>query len=365
MVKQIKDTMGRELRALATPGPRMADEIAIALSVLLAIVFAQVAGARMVSWAAVSALVLLKSDTRETLTRGIMRMGGTIAGALLALAIVPLAVHSVVLACISAALVGGVGLYGMLTGRRAYAWLLFGLTFQLILFDKLDHPHLATVDLAWTRFVEVAAGTLACVIVSLGAALISGENWLANRSPRPDRMRWNANAARHAAQAGLALGLLPAIYALTRLPELAGAAITVMAVMIVPVAGIGKSGLIPVSRRLLHRAIGCVAGGLLAIAVLLVAHGNVIVIVAGTALGLVIGRHLETGGKATAYVGLQFSIALLTALVPDSYSAIDASLAWDRLVGIFVGMALLEPVLLGWHFIAQRLPGRERVACAA
>jgi len=365
MVKRIKDTVERELRALATPGPRMADEIAVVLSVLLAIVFAQAAGARMVSWAAISALVLLKSDTRETLTRGVMRLGGTIAGALLALAIIPLAVQWVVLASIGAALIGGIGLYGMLTGRRAYAWLLFGLTFELILFDKLDHPHLATLDLAWTRFIEVAAGTLACVIVSLGAALFSGADWLANRSPRPDRMRWNAHAARHAAQAALALALLPAIHALTGLPELAGAAITVMAVMIVPVAGIGQSGLAPVSRRLLHRAIGCVAGGLLAIAVLLVAQGNVAVIVAGTVLGLVIGRHLETGGAATAYVGLQFSLAVLTALVPDSYSAIDASLAWDRLVGIFVGMALLEPVLLAWHFIAQRVLNREREACGA
>ena len=365
MVKQIKDAVGRELRALAAPGPRMADKLAIVASVLLAVAFAQLAGARMVSWAAVSALVLLKSDTRETLTRGVMRMGGTISGALLALAIVPYAVHSLALASISAALIGGMGLYGMLTGRRAYAWLLFGLTFELILFDKLDHPHLATTDLAWTRFVEVAAGTLACVLVSLGTALISRSDWLAGHKPRPDRMRWNAHAARHAAQAGLALALLPPIYALTGLPELAGAAITVMAVMIVPVAGIGQSGLAPVSRRLLHRAIGCIAGGLLAIAVLLLAYGSIGVIVAGTVLGLVIGRHLETGGNATAYVGLQFSIALLTALVPDSYSAVDPGLAWDRLVGIFVGMALLEPVLLAWHFVAQRLRQRETGSCAA
>src|SRR3546814_15881510 len=82
------------------------------------------------------------------------------------------------------------------------------------------------------------------------------------------RMRWNAQAARHAAQAGLTLALLPPIYAATRLPELSGTAITILAVMIVPVAGIGQSGLVPVSRRLLHRAIGCIAGGLLAIAVL-------------------------------------------------------------------------------------------------
>ncbi|MCT2399653.1 aluminum activated malate transporter family protein [Novosphingobium mangrovi (ex Huang et al. 2023)] len=350
--------IGYELRAMATPGPRMADTAACVISVLLAIVLAQFAGARMVSWAAVSALVLLKSDALETLTRGVMRMIGTAAGATLALVAVPLAVHSMIVASLSAAVIGALGLYGMLTGRRAYAWLLFGLTFEIVLFDKLSYPHIDTIELARTRFVEVAAGTIACVAVSLGAALLSGSGWLANRKQRPDRMRWNAQAARHAAQAGLALALLPPVYDLTRLPELSGAAITIIAVMIVPVAGLGRSGLVPVSRRLLHRAIGCIAGGMLAISVLLLADGSPAVIIAGTVVGLVIGRHLETGGSATNYVGLQFSIALLMALVPDTYGEMDPGLAVDRLIGIMVGMALMEPVLLTWHFIAARLPHR-------
>src|SRR3546814_15619887 len=105
----------------------------------------------MVSWAAVSALVLLKSDTLETLTRGIMRLIGTSLGAGLALLIVPFAARSMPLASLSAAVIGALGLYGMLTGRRAYAWLLFGLTFEIVLFDKLAYPHLDTLDLARTR----------------------------------------------------------------------------------------------------------------------------------------------------------------------------------------------------------------------
>ncbi|WP_228726856.1 FUSC family protein [Novosphingobium aureum] len=355
MVKLITSRMEHELRALATPGPRMADEIACVLSVLLAIVFAHLADARMVSWAAVSALVLLKSDTFETLLRGVMRMVGTLIGAGLALLVIPFALDSLAVAVGAAGIVGALGLYGMLTGRRAYAWFLFGLTFEIILLDKLSNPHLDTMEFARTRVVEVAAGTLACVVVSLGAALVTGKGWLANRKPRPERMRWNRHAARHAAQAGIALALLPLLQALTGMPELYQASITIMAVMIVPVAGLGQSGLAPVSRRLLHRAIGCLAGGLLAIGILLLAHGSIAVIIAGTCFGLVVGRHLETGGSATNYVGLQFSIAILTALVPDSYSSIEPGLAMERLGSIAVGMALLEPVLLGWHFIARRL----------
>lgn len=355
MVKLITSHVQNELRELTRPGPRMADEIACVLSVMLAIVLAQLADARMVNWAAVSALVLLKSDTLETLLRGAMRMVGTLTGGALALMLAPLALHSLAVAVLSAGLVGGMGLYGMLTGRRAYAWFLFGLTFEIVLLDKLANPDLATFELAFTRVIEVGAGTLACVVVSLGAALISGKDWLANRKARPERMRWNATAARHAAQTGIALAALPLLYHFVKVPELTQAAITIMAVMIVPVAGLGQSGLVPVSRRLLHRAIGCVAAGLLAIGLLVLAHGNVAVIIAGTCFGLFLGRHLETGGKATQYVGLQFSIALLTALVPDSYSQIETGVAMERLLGIAVGMAMLEPALLSWHFIAKRL----------
>ncbi|MCJ2182335.1 FUSC family protein [Novosphingobium sp. 1949] len=358
MVKLIADRMQHELRELARPGPRMADEIACVISVMLAVVFAQLAHARMVDWAAVSALVLLKSDTMETIVRGVMRMVGTLIGGALALVLAPLAVQSLTVAIVSAGVVGTIGLYGMLTGRRAYAWFLMGLTFEIILLDKLANPHLDTIEFAHTRLIEVGAGTLACVLVSLAAAFLSGNDWLANRKPRPERMRWNPTAARHAAQAGIALATLPALYSLTHIPELTQAAITIIAVMIVPVAGLGQSGLVPVSRRLAHRAIGCLAAALLSIGVLVLANGNVVIIVAGTCLGLFIGRHLETGGKATQYVGLQFSIALLTALVPDSYSHIETGAAMTRLAGIAVGMATLEPVLLSWHFIGARVTRR-------
>ena len=99
----------------------MADEWACVASVLLAIFFAHLIGARFVAWAAFTAFVLLKSETAETLLRGVLRIAGTAIGSLLALAIVPYAAHSLPLAMASAALVGSVGLYGMITARRAYA----------------------------------------------------------------------------------------------------------------------------------------------------------------------------------------------------------------------------------------------------
>lgn len=345
-----------EIRALVTPGPRMADEWACVASVLLAIVIARAIGAEMVSWAAFSAFVLLKSDVAETLVRGVMRIVGTAIGSGLALLVVPYAARSLPLAMIAAELVGAIGLYGMLTARRAYAWLLFGLTFEMILFDKIERPDLDTIHFAQTRLLEVVAGTVACTLVSLAAGALTGKRWWMDRKAPPERMRWHPHAARHASQAGLAIAMLPLLHALSDLPELPQAAVTIMAVMIVPVAGIGASGFVPVSRRLFQRALGCIAGGGLALVVLLLAQGSAPVLIAGTGLGIVIGRHIENGLPKVTYLGLQFTLAVLVVLVPDSYEHAAAGPAAQRLLSVFVGMAVLEPVLLAWHFVA---PGRK------
>lgn len=354
--KDARPVLRAELRALVTPGPRMADEWACVASVLLAIVLAHAIGATMVAWAAFSAFVLLRSDVAETLVRGVMRIVGTALGSGLALLVVPYAARSLPLAMVAAALVGAVGLYGMITARRAYAWLLFGLTFEMILLDKIARPDLDTLGFARTRLLEVVAGTVACTVVSLAAGALAGKRWWAERKTPPDRMRWHPHAARHAAQAGLAIATLPLLHALFAIPELPQAAVTIMAVMIVPMAGIGASGFVPVSRRLLHRALGCIAGGGLALVVLLLAQGNPAVLIAGTCIGIVLGRHIENGLPGVTYLGLQFTLAVLVVLVPDSYGDAAIGPAAQRLLSVFVGMAVLEPVLLAWHFLA---PGRK------
>jgi uncharacterized membrane protein YccC len=346
-----------EARALVTPGPRLVDELACIASVMLAIVFAHWIGARMVSWAAFTAFVLMRGSPSETMLRGLLRIVGTASGAGLALLLAPPSAASLPIAMTAAALVGAIGLYGMLTARRAYAWLLFGLTFEMILMDKLEHPALDTIAFAHTRLLEVAAGTVACVMVSLAAAWLTRARIASAPLPTQPRMRWHPAAARHAAQAGIALALLPLLRQFTGIPELAQASVTIMAVMIVPVTGLGASGLVPVTRRLVHRALGCLAGGGMAVAVLLLAHGSVPVLVAGTCLGILIGRHLETGVARAPYIGLQFTLAILVVLVPDSYSQTSMDPGVNRLLSILIGMALLEPVLLAWHAIAPHKAG--------
>lgn len=356
MISGLADRVSNELRVLLTPGRRMADELECVASVLLAIVLAHLIGAKMIAWAAFSAFVLLKGAMSETLLRGVLRMIGTLLGATLAIWFVRLSPGvqlpaGLAVTMLVTAMVGGLGLYGTLTAHRSYAWLLFGLTFVMILLDKLQQPGIDVQALAVTRVLEVGAGTVACVAVSLVSTLTARRWWPVPPSAGAQHVGWHPDAARHAAQAGVAVGLLPLLNHIVAIPELAQAGVTVMAVMIVPVAGLGSSGLVPVGRRLRHRALGCLAGGVLASLVLLIAGGSVPVLVTGTCLGIIVGRHIENGGPARAYLGLQFTLAVLIVLIPDDYANVAIEPGLKRFLSVFIGMAVLVPILLAGYFL--------------
>lgn len=344
----------------------MVDELECAASVLLAIWFGHLVGARNISWAAFSGYMVMRGHVSETVWRGLLRIAGTGLGVGLALWLTPIVRTSPLLCALALAGVGGVSLYAMLTRKHAYAWLFVGLTFEMILLDQLEHPGEPLLAFAATRAREVTAGTAACVLVSLLSTWSLRRRWPAQPQPAPQRLGWNPAAARHAAQAAMALALLPFIGRAWHAPELAQAAVTVMAVMIVPVASISAGAIAPVRRRILLRLAGSVAGAALAGAFLLLAHTPWLsaaaapVLIAGTVLGTAIGRHIENGQGSLAYGGTQFVLVILVALVPDSYADADLHLGLARLVGIAIGTLLLLPILLAWQVAAPA--GRARSA---
>jgi len=333
------------------PSPRLIDELECAISVALAILFAHLLHAEHVSWAAFSGYAVMRGHVRETLTRGTLRIVGTLIGAGLALAIVPLlrSLGFIGLDAVVAGLVAGAALYGAIVARRAYAWLFFGLTFLMILLDTLEHPDVVVRSFAQTRCLEVLAGTAACVIVSLVSTVTVRRYWPAAPGPKPGQMQWHRHAFRHAAQGGVAVALLPLLWSLFQIPQLAQSAVTIVATMIVPLSSLGASNFTEVSKRLVQRVMGCIAGAILAAVVLFAADGSSLILILGTLNGVIVGRHLENGGTRASYVGTQFVLAILVTLVPDNYEQAMMAPAIDRLTGILVGILVLEPVLFAWH----------------
>ena len=303
-------------------------------------------------WAAFAGFMVMRGHVGDTLLRGALRIVGTLAGGAAALLLVPIVAPSLVASSLTLALVGLVTLYPALTARRAYAWLFAGLTFAMVLLDRRQESGPAVPSLVTTRILQTVAGTSACVLVSLVSTLTARRRWPAVRGNRTAGLGWRRDALRHALQGAAALAIVPWA-ALLGARELAQAAITIMAAMMVPVASLAQSGLQPVSRRLLHRAAGCIAGAALAGLFLLPAKGQAWPLWLGAGVAVTIGRLIENSGHAAAYVGTQFVLAALMVLVPDSYADAAATPALERLIGILLGVALLEPVLLAWHVLAR------------
>ncbi len=335
-------------------GPRAVDELECVVSVLLAILTAHLIGATNISWAAFAGYMVLRGHMADTLARALLRSVGTLVGGLLALVVVPAVEADFWLAALAILMVGTGSLYGAIVSRRAYAWLFFGLTFAMVLFDKIEQPGIALDHFVETRLLETLAGIFACVVVSLASAATLRRRWPATRAAPIDTIRWHPDALRHAAQGGVALVILVILSAWLHVPALAQSAVTVMAVMLVPVSGIGPSGVRPVSVRIVQRFVGCVAGAALAAVFLFSANGSAPVLIFGSVLGVGIGRHLENGDHAYRYVGTQFTLAILITLVPDSYAHAAITPGLERLSGILIGMGVLEPVLLAWHLFSPK-----------
>lgn len=352
-------------RSFVKPGPRMIDEVECVASVLLAILFGHMSGAHTISWAAFSGYMVMRGHVSDSFFRGLLRIAGTGLGAALALTLTPYLLESPILAGGAMGAVGAVSLYSALTRRHSYAWLLLGLTFALIMLDKLERPYLALMDHAHARVIEVVAGTAACVVVSAISTLTLRRRWPAAPLPQPKRLGWRPEVARHCALAGVALSFLPWLHQAVGAPQLSQAAVTIMAVMMAPVSAIGDNAFWSVNRRILLRAAGCLAGAAMAGGFLLLAYGGgygawaAPILLVGTCLGVAIGRHIENGQGSMAYAGLQFTLVVMVALVPDSYANADLAPAMHRLLSIFVGFAILEPVLIAWHLLS---PGRRRKA---
>jgi len=353
-IASMREQLAAEAKVFITPGPRMVDEIECVLSVLLAIVLGHLIGAKNISWAAFSGYMVMRGHVSESVRRGVLRIIGTAGGAAIAVASFPLVALSPFALSATLILVGWCTLYAALTHKYAYAFLFVGLTFAMIV---LGYPHSRSdlLGFASTRILEVSAGTTACVLVSMVSTLTLRQKWPGETRPSPAISGWHPDAARHAAQGALALALLPLIHAIWPLPEVGQAAIAIMAVMLVPVNRLGGGrGLLPVSRRVALRVLGGACGAILAGAVLLIAQGSAVILIVGSLFGVMVGRHIENGASPIAYGGTQFTLAVLVALVPDSYIAPDPDAAIARLAGTVIGIALLEPVLVAFHLFTWK-----------
>jgi len=344
-------------------GPRMVDDLEAAVSVLIAIACAHALQEKNIGWAAFSAYMVMRSHAATTLRRGLLRIVGTVAGATAACIVPSQILSSPAWLALALALVGTTTLYLAVTERYGYAWLFIGLTFCMLMTDELQNPSANLYLFAESRIAEVATGTFCAILVSAITTMIvrrrlSGDFLQPSEQTTANHLRrWQTPALLHALKGGVALAIIPLVWPVIKIPSPVQASITILAVLMIPVASLASKGN-PVTTKLLHRFVGCIAGGILAAVGLFACHQSPVAMAFLVAIGVILGRHIENSGTRLVYIGTQFTLAFLVVLVPDTYQSVNVGVGIDRFLGILCGMGLLYPILLIAHFMHR---GRNKM----
>jgi len=340
---------------------RLLDEAETLLSVLLAIAMAHYLGVANVGWAAFSGYMVMRSSLHDSVYRGGLRIIGTAAGAMAAAL---LATHAGLPGHWLGPVIGLVGAATLLCAIRyahGYAWLFAGLTFAMVALASLQADSAdGVLYFARTRVEEVACGTLACWFVAMLSGrtvrrALPGVSAHASLAKGAVPAQITRSMLVHVLQAGLALALIPLLGHWLAIEGLSQAAITVMAVMMVPPAAL-VPGSKTVTLRNIHRLVGCAAGAACAGLALALLGSNWLAMTLIMCIGVLLGRHIENSNRAFAYAGTQFALVYLVVMVPDTYTHASPEPGWIRLEGVVAGFVLIGVVRLANLFVRQRTP---------
>ena len=360
-LRPIPGAFVRELRALTLHGPRAREPLKAVLSVLLAVTVAALLRLDDLSWAAFSGYMVMRADIAESIPRGMMRIAGTVGGALAGLLLAPSVANSPVVLMLGLFVVSWIGVFQGLTSRYSYAWLFFGLTAGMVTTESLAAPE-NVLHFTGTRVAEIVAGTASCLVVaglfaSAGAPAGTG----APRNPasispftglrdvfRDAWLRENGPLLAHSTRAALAVGLLPLVWRWFSIEDFSQTAVTSYVVMMVPAAAVIERRDSPIYERIAHRTLGCLLGGGTAIVCLSIFSNTMLLGMLALCAGIWIGYHIQTGNEGISYLGTQFVLGFLITFIQGPGPVASILPGLERLLGILIGSAMLCALILVW-----------------
>src|SRR5271156_1248729 len=165
MLRGIVGALGTELRSLEPAGPRCTEALAAALSVAVAALAALVLHSDETWWAAISAWMVTRSSLAVALSRGVMRIIGSAAGAAIAVIVLGWFAYDPLPFCLCLFAIAWVGLFGFAKSSHGYAWLISALTCIFGMLVSLGQPPTA-FTIAVNRIADVVIGTMAALLVT-------------------------------------------------------------------------------------------------------------------------------------------------------------------------------------------------------
>jgi uncharacterized membrane protein YccC len=357
-LRPIPAALLRELQGLTLRGPRAREPLMAVLSVVLAVSTAMVLRLDDLSWAAFSSYMVMRAEATVTVGRSLMRVAGTVGGALVGMLLAPGVADEPLLLVVCLFAVSWIGLFQSLVSRYDYAWVFFGITAGLVMTEALSAPA-AIVHFAATRVAEVAVGSCSSlVIASLFASVqpsAGTERPNAHKSLRGPRDWFHEESLReqwplieHTTRAALAVALLPMVWRLFEMTDFFETAVTSFVIMIVPAKIVHERHHGTIYERMVHRTLGCLLGSVVAIGCLSVAGDNMALVLLTLCAGIWVGHHVQIGREGVSYIGTQFVLGFLVTFIQGPGPATSILPGLERLLGIAIGAAMLCLMMLVW-----------------
>lgn len=361
MLREIASALLTELRSLDWRGPRGLEAAEAAASVTLAVLAALAVHADAPWWAGLSAFIVSKAAPLAAVSRGIMRVIGSIVGAVAALVLLRLFVYQWLPFGLSLFALSCIGSLGFVSSRFGYAWLIGTVTACLVMLMSFDQPH-GAFNTAVNRVAEVTIGTVASLIVCAlsPAPADAGTTPAAGLLDPPplgfwrrrygdELRRWlptNRPVLVHTCRGGLTVMLMPALANWLAPVSPVTMGLTAVMVMSIPPTAILEPDSPAIIQRAAHRLIGCLIGALVGLACLAIIGSDFLLWIVLIPPGIWLCSQIQTGTTGVSYVGTQAMFAYLMSMVQGQGPPDSISPGLERLVGVMGGLSILFIVTL-------------------
>lgn len=348
MVDKTLTGFWNELKELGTNPVQTRQGIVAAASVTLSTTLALALQLESPWWVAISGFMSLMSTGAASFRRGLLRLTGTIAGAAIGFIMARWLPYDHLALCIFLAAMTAFGVIAMQVSPHGLAWMFMSITSSLVLLSSLNDPTLA-FQIAVYRVIDVAVGVGSAIVV---ANVL--QDWHADRPPTAPGWRhllgaqWSS--VLHGVRSAIAVVVVLEVWILMNLPDVTEMAITIAVVMAAPlISDSSVSTRHQVAEKSLHRFIGCLFGGVVALACLALQVETFIWWLAMIAAVVWVGMHIQVGRHGVGYVGTQFAFVFVITMIQGASPPSSIMPGIDRFVGITGGLGILMLVsLLLW-----------------